>query len=93
MITNLREAVSTFPPTPVNGETVEMLQHASGIEYDIFEPGGHEISRWISWLKQIETWHVASRQMEPVKSLLRQSMIKIDCLRNVQRTFGLNFMD
>ncbi|KAL2916028.1 hypothetical protein HK105_204452 [Polyrhizophydium stewartii] len=89
----LRDSILSFPPTAVNTETVELIQHIADTPFNESEPSGAEIKRWLRWLREIGRWHVASRQMEPVKDLLRQSMHKIDQLRGMQRRFGLSFMD
>ncbi|KAH6569281.1 hypothetical protein BASA62_004978 [Batrachochytrium salamandrivorans] len=92
-LSTLRDAVRVFPPTSTHGDMDEMLRQLSNIEFELLKPGGLEIARWVVWLKEIEIWNVTSRQMDPVKDLLRHSMAKIDTLRSVQREYELNFMD
>ncbi|KAH6592494.1 hypothetical protein BASA50_008109 [Batrachochytrium salamandrivorans] len=85
-LSTLRDAVRVFPPTSTHGDMDEMLRQLSNIEFELLKPGGLEIARWVVWLKEIEIWNVTSRQMDPVKDLLRHSMAKIDTLRSVQFT-------
>ncbi|KAI8925277.1 hypothetical protein BC831DRAFT_461738 [Entophlyctis helioformis] len=92
-ISTLRDALLTFPPTSINGEMVEHLHRITEMDYDLREPGGTELKLWVSWLNETIRWHTASKQMDPVKDLLRGSMHKIDQLRGVQRRYGLSFMD
>ena len=80
----LRDSIMTFPPTSMNGETSELITNILHLDYDVDGPFGDDLACWVRWFREIHRWHVASKQMEPVKELLRVSMGKIDFLRGIQ---------
>jgi hypothetical protein len=52
-----------------------------------------ELIRWRKWITIVIKWFKSSKQMEPVKELLRGNMTKIDQLRELQHRYGIVFMD
>ncbi|KAJ3392519.1 hypothetical protein HDU84_004004 [Entophlyctis sp. JEL0112] len=101
---SLREGLMSFAPGSLNSETAEFIEQllefndelaaALAEEYPN-DPNCEniEIAKCIRWMKEVVRWQRAGRQMEPVKDLLRRSMARIDRLRNIQRRFGIQFMD
>ena len=43
-----------------------------------------ELNQWRKWISIVIRWFKSSKQMEPVKELLRGNMTKIDQLRAIQ---------
>jgi len=80
----LRDTLSSFPPTAINPELAEFLECFHNLDVDPEESDFLEMSKWIGWLREIFRWQKVSRQMEPVKDLLRKSMLKIDAFRSIQ---------
>jgi hypothetical protein len=80
----LKEILITFPPSSINAETIELISFLLQHNLDMEDPTTPLLLSWFKWLKEIVLWHEASREMDPVKDLLRKSMAKIDELRTVQ---------
>jgi hypothetical protein len=83
----LKEILITFPPSTVNGETVELITRLLQHPLDPQDPTTPLLESWYDWLRELVQWHDASKEMEPVKELLRKSMSKIDQLRAIQVTW------
>jgi hypothetical protein len=82
----LRAIITNFPPSLMNGETLEFLTLIVDVNMNM-QADVQLIYPWIMWFKEIIIWHECSREMEPVKDLLRKSMEKIDTLRTIQVGF------
>lgn len=80
----LRDILITFPPSTINSETVELISKLVNVKLDPIEASTPVLKEWLNWLNEIIRWHDASKEMEPVKDLLRKSMVKIDELRGLQ---------
>lgn len=80
----LSTATITFPPVGLNDEVAEWISSVPLNDVDDSVDFSACINLWNSWLREVIRWQHASRQMEPVKDLLRKSMAKIDTLRGIQ---------
>ena len=89
----LREILVTYPPSTINAETVELITNLALVKLDPNDPTTPMLSDWQDWLSTIIVWHESSMEMDPVKDLLRKSMTKIDMGRELQRKYGIVFMD
>jgi hypothetical protein len=83
----LKDILVTFPPSSINAETIELITWLLEHKLDPTELTTPLLESWFRWFKEIILWHDASREMDPVKELLRKSMAKIDHLRTVQVFF------
>jgi hypothetical protein len=88
----LKEILITFPPSTINAETVELITRLLQHPLDPQDPTTPLLETWYEWLRELVQWHDASKEMEPVKELLRKSMSKIDQLRAIQ-VLSSNFSD
>ena len=85
----VKNVITTFPPSGINKETCEFIEHTlenhvMDWSMDLEMNESNDLHYWRQWLQSILVWHKASKQMEPVKDLLRSNMSKIDMLRGVQ---------
>lgn len=93
----LRSEISRFPPSLMNSEICEFLE--TSLEKTEFPNPAwiddelSELIRWRKWITIVIKWFKSSKQMEPVKELLRGNMTKIDQLRELQHRYGIVFMD
>ncbi|KAJ3258009.1 hypothetical protein HK103_004143 [Boothiomyces macroporosus] len=79
----LRDIMVSFPPSSINAESIEFITHLLEIELEQDE-NKDCLQLWLTWLNEIVKWYEASKEMDPVKDLLRKSMGKIDMLRGIQ---------
>jgi hypothetical protein len=89
----LQDILVTFPPSSINAETAELIGQLLEIKLDYEASSTPQLQEWMKWFDEINHWHDASIEMEPVKDLLRKSMAKIDQLRGIQRRYGVVFMN
>jgi hypothetical protein len=93
----LGSEISRFPPSGMNSEICEFLENI--LERTEFpnpawmDEDLSELIQWRKWINIVIQWFKSSKQMEPVKELLRGNMTKIDQLRSLQHRYGIVFMD
>ena len=84
----LQTEISRFPPNRINAEICEILEHhldttpfpnPAWMDEDLVT-----LNKWRTWIFTVLKWFKSSKQMEPVKELLRGNMSKIDQLRGLQ---------
>ncbi|KAJ3275778.1 hypothetical protein HDV01_007245 [Terramyces sp. JEL0728] len=83
----LRDIMVSFPPSAINGESIEFITHLLKVQLEDDE-NRDCLQLWLTWLNEIVKWYESSKEMDPVKDLLRKSMGKIDLLRGIQRRYA-----
>ena len=79
----LQIVITTRSPTPAPDDIVMLIERLAERSTK-FPPNNPELKVWLNWLTEVVAWHAANKEMDPVKALLRNSMEKIDQLRDLQ---------